>query len=100
MEKWTDIHSGDIFEGPCNPKSGNIYQCVEVNYEEGFIDAIALFDGSKGHLIWYSSSPKKISKDNADKFIEIFKKDGERGVMLQQGYDESFVDEFIKNWRD
>jgi hypothetical protein len=68
----------ECVQGPCLLRKSKDYNCVFIYLDEYY---------------------KLVSQEEFKKIIQIWEKDGERGLMLYDGKSPEFIDWFMKNWR-
>ncbi|HLB43690.1 MAG TPA: hypothetical protein VJN02_12745 [Gammaproteobacteria bacterium] len=89
------IKIGDIYKS-CNYIP---VRCEGIDEYDG-VWGVSLVDGSRPHSCdIYNCGPVKISEEEAQKLIQLWNTEGERGVLLYEGWTPEAIDQFIKKWR-
>ncbi|HLB41857.1 MAG TPA: hypothetical protein VJN02_03215 [Gammaproteobacteria bacterium] len=88
------IKIGDIYKS-CNYIP---VRCTEI--DENGVSGVSLIDGSGPHSCdIYNCGPVKITEEEAQKLVKLWNTEGERAVLLYEGWTPEAADNFIKNWR-
>jgi hypothetical protein len=92
---------------PGDVKVGDIYEdcayhpvvCEEVEDEGENVSGVSLLDGSRPRSCSLQHcGVRLLTKEEADKSIEAWKKGGRKALMMLHGWSEENADAFIKQW--
>lgn len=95
-EKKSGFRIGDLYRD-CNYRP---MRATHVDWYGDTLEGVSLLDGVEYICGFYHCDPKKISKEEAQNMVAIWKKDGERGLMILNGWTPEDADQFLKDWRD